>query len=104
MVADTQQSSAHAAHFNSAVYIAGYGLLITPTHPRDTLTFFVYHQPYRRPLFSHRPRSSLSTPGVRYVYAAEMVPYDPQLARTPTPGTTDASTASSCRRLPSSQA
>ena len=59
---------------------AGYGLLITPTHPRETLTFLVYHQPYPRPIFSLRPSSSLTTPGVRYVYAAEMVPYDPELA------------------------
>ena len=60
--------------------VAAYGLLITPTHPRETLTFLVYHQPSRRPVFSLRPSSLLTAPTIRYVYAAEMVPYDPEVA------------------------
>ena len=64
-------------------YDSGYespGLLITPAHPTDILTFLVYHQPYRRPVHASRPSRSPITPGVRYIYAAEMIPYDPEVA------------------------
>ena len=55
-------------------------LLIIPPGPRETLTFLVYHQPFRQPQFSHKPSRARGTPDVRYIYAAEMVPYDPELA------------------------
>ena len=72
-------------------------LLITPLWSRETLTLLVHHQPFRQPQLSLRPSRARSTPGVRYIYAAEMVPYDPELADA------DTSNASSCRRPPSSQ-
>ena len=64
-------------------YDSGYegrGLFITPAHPTDILTFLVYHQPYPRPVHSPRPSRSPTTPGVRYIYAAEKIPYDPEVA------------------------
>ena len=64
-------------------YDSGYerpGFLITSAHPTDILTFLVYHQPYHRPVHSSRPSRSPTTPGVRYIYAAEMIPYDPKVA------------------------
>lgn len=55
--------------YTTAVYILDFA--ITPdTH--ETIALFVYHQPFQNP--------RLSFQDVRYIHAAEMVPYDPDIA------------------------
>ena len=43
----------------------------------SSIAFRVYHQPYRRPVMTFRAVKSRATDaGVRYIYAAEMLPFD----------------------------
>ena len=53
---------------------------ITPPEPSETYTFFVYHQPFRQPQLSFRDVRHRGSSDARYIYAAEMAPYEPAIA------------------------
>ena len=53
---------------------------ITPPEPSDTYTFHVYHQPFRQPQLSFREVRQRGSSDARYIYAAEMTPYNPGIA------------------------
>ena len=53
------------------VAVRSVGTYFTPSS-NELVTFYVYHQPYRSPNTSARRKASAN----RYVYAAEMLPYD----------------------------
>lgn len=56
-------------------------LTFVPASPDALYSVIIYHQPLRIPNTSSRePRRQPSEPTVRYVYAAEMHPFDPTLA------------------------
>ena len=47
---------------------------------QQTYTFFIYHQPFRDPQLSFRDVRHRGSSNARYIYAAEMTPYDPGIA------------------------
>ena len=53
---------------------------ITTPEPSETYTFLVYHQPFRQPQLSFRDVRHRGSSNARYIYAAEMAPYDPAVA------------------------
>ena len=53
---------------------------ITPPEPSETYTFFVYHQPFRQPQLSFRDVRNRGSSDARYIYAAEMAPYNQDIA------------------------
>ncbi len=59
----------------------GRPLTFVPSSPDALYSVIIYHQPLRIPNTSFRePRRDPPDPHVRYVYAAEMDPFDPTLA------------------------
>ena len=57
---------------------------LTPSDTAETITFLVYHQPFLKPHLSFRDVRHRGARDVRYIYAVEVVPYDPALATLPT--------------------
>ena len=53
---------------------------ITPPELSETYTFFVYHQRFRQPQLSFRDVRHRGNSDARYIYAAEMASYNPDIA------------------------